>query len=501
MPIDFDKESDGGVEGMVDSNGLPKVKQAIKTALPLDKHAIFATGAFALFYIEHFNVFNNENLIEFILGDLNIPFMNINLVSSLATCLGFLTLIIFYSRKRFQINSLKGLAVCCCMIIVSPLLWSVLRSFSELGAFSLMGLALFSFGHLCFLPSMVKNFAIAGPVRSLGMYALALVASSFCRPFLAQAPSMLLVAVIMATPVLMWILLRAANKHAPIKLAYKFDKKSYIPKTLVVTLIVCGALSGLSAGLGARGMGSIGVSLFIQAICVAFMVIFLVAPSRMHYNRLIFFIAMPLMIYGVALLTVGGELGLTFGFLVYHFGYDFLYAALWSLYGYLLRYSTFNYYWLPILAAFSTFLGRAGCLLGINGLLLLPLGSRVLPIVSVSLSFVAILIAIAFYGRNNMKNGWGSFALQDNPFALDDFEKACSSLATAAGLTPQERNAFLLLAKGNGGQAIADKLVISKGTAKTHIKHVYAKIGVHSQQEVIDLVERNKKIEVDGSSR
>jgi len=33
-----------------------------------------------------------------------------------------------------------------------------------------------------------------------------------------------------------------------------------------------------------------------------------------------------------------------------------------------------------------------------------------------------------------------------------------------------------------------EKLFISKNTVKTHVKNIYAKTGVHSQQELIDFV-------------
>ena len=33
--------------------------------------------------------------------------------------------------------------------------------------------------------------------------------------------------------------------------------------------------------------------------------------------------------------------------------------------------------------------------------------------------------------------------------------------------------------------------VVSRNTVTSHIKHIYAKLGVHSQQELIDLVEHN----------
>jgi len=31
--------------------------------------------------------------------------------------------------------------------------------------------------------------------------------------------------------------------------------------------------------------------------------------------------------------------------------------------------------------------------------------------------------------------------------------------------------------------------VLSRNTVKTHVQNIYAKLGVHSQQELIDLVE------------
>ena len=40
------------------------------------------------------------------------------------------------------------------------------------------------------------------------------------------------------------------------------------------------------------------------------------------------------------------------------------------------------------------------------------------------------------------------------------------------------------------GRFVMEHYVISRNTVKSHVKHIYAKLGVHSQQELIDLVER-----------
>lgn len=65
---------------------------------------------------------------------------------------------------------------------------------------------------------------------------------------------------------------------------------------------------------------------------------------------------------------------------------------------------------------------------------------------------------------------------------------ALASLAEAAGLTNREREVLALLAQGRTSAVIAREMGIAEGTAHTHVMHVYQKLGVHSQQELLDLV-------------
>lgn len=66
----------------------------------------------------------------------------------------------------------------------------------------------------------------------------------------------------------------------------------------------------------------------------------------------------------------------------------------------------------------------------------------------------------------------------------------CDELARQASLTPRETEIFELLARGRNAQFIMDTLTITRNTAKAHIRHIYTKLGVHSQQELLSLVER-----------
>lgn len=72
----------------------------------------------------------------------------------------------------------------------------------------------------------------------------------------------------------------------------------------------------------------------------------------------------------------------------------------------------------------------------------------------------------------------------------DQINERCEELGKLHHLTPREIEIFALLARGRNGSFIMEHFVISRNTAKSHIKHIYTKLGVHSQQELIDLVEK-----------
>jgi len=60
-----------------------------------------------------------------------------------------------------------------------------------------------------------------------------------------------------------------------------------------------------------------------------------------------------------------------------------------------------------------------------------------------------------------------------------------------AGLTKREREVLALLARGADNDAIAQALVISPQTARTHIQNVLGKLGVHSRLEAAAFVIQN----------
>lgn len=67
-------------------------------------------------------------------------------------------------------------------------------------------------------------------------------------------------------------------------------------------------------------------------------------------------------------------------------------------------------------------------------------------------------------------------------------ELVCEELATAHGLTKRETELLRLLAQGRDASYVERALFLSRNTVKSYRKSLYAKLDVHSQQELIDRV-------------
>jgi LuxR family transcriptional regulator, maltose regulon positive regulatory protein len=55
---------------------------------------------------------------------------------------------------------------------------------------------------------------------------------------------------------------------------------------------------------------------------------------------------------------------------------------------------------------------------------------------------------------------------------------------------PQERRIARLAATGASDRDIAAHLVVSVRTVRTHLEHIYTKLGIHSRRELMAMGER-----------
>ena len=105
----------------------------------------------------------------------------------------------------------------------------------------------------------------------------------------------------------------------------------------------------------------------------------------------------------------------------------------------------------------------------------------------------SVMDAVRAAGAAPFENGPAPEAGNAAP-APNQLDENCAHLGDEFGLTAREREVFVLLAHGRNGRYIMDHLVISRNTAKSHIKHIYSKLGVHSHQELIDLATQGQSL-------
>ncbi|MDR1183871.1 MAG: LuxR C-terminal-related transcriptional regulator [Coriobacteriales bacterium] len=154
---------------------------------------------------------------------------------------------------------------------------------------------------------------------------------------------------------------------------------------------------------------------------------------------------------------------------------------------------------LPVIT-FGSFVNAFGTLVGtslghlINGISLLHTS---LEPIAATLMVFSIIVYILATAR--------SFSFEQTAEEIKDFtappvlpdssqlEQGYKQIAEEYRLTPRETDIIELLARGRNIQTIQSKLVLSRNTIKTHVRNIYAKLDVHSQQELIDLVEQKAR--------
>lgn len=127
--------------------------------------------------------------------------------------------------------------------------------------------------------------------------------------------------------------------------------------------------------------------------------------------------------------------------------------------------------------------------LGIGTLVYMALPS--LAIVGVGIVCI-VFVTFIIISEPTLASDW-SITLTDKAQELGEsarLELAVSSLARDRGLSEREHEVLLMLAQGNMPRAIGDTLHIAPGTVEAHVQRIYKKVGVHSREELNDLLKK-----------
>lgn len=146
-------------------------------------------------------------------------------------------------------------------------------------------------------------------------------------------------------------------------------------------------------------------------------------------------------------------------------------------------------------ASVATALGR---LAGVAFIQNFPTGSPeanltvalvVVGLVALSVLFVNDRIVSRTFGTEPNRHATAEESAHATMSYYEELVWRCQRIARNYGLTHREEEVLELLVQGFSNARIEENLVISRSTTKTHIRHLYEKLGVHSREEARALVE------------
>lgn len=124
---------------------------------------------------------------------------------------------------------------------------------------------------------------------------------------------------------------------------------------------------------------------------------------------------------------------------------------------------------------------------------LAPSASSADAVVAVLTCLALVVSFFLLFSERELEARWGikvlgGEALDDEARRSDRLVERCDELVRAYGLTPREEEVLRELARRRESAAIAQNLMIAPGTLKAHTRHIYEKMGIHSREELYDLL-------------
>lgn len=104
---------------------------------------------------------------------------------------------------------------------------------------------------------------------------------------------------------------------------------------------------------------------------------------------------------------------------------------------------------------------------------------------------LGIAVAVAFAFMFTERDCTDVLASLPEPDHAPRFREKCEHVAGHYGLSARELEVLVLMAKGRSASRVAEDLGVTLATINSHVNHIYRKLGVHSRQELIDVIEQN----------
>ncbi len=262
-----------------------------------------------------------------------------------------------------------------------------------------------------------------------------------------------------------------------------------LPRSYGVALFLFGAVMGLMATVSVyfTAAGDSDEWLEIYSLCMPLLALLSVATLRFGRNEnpaVALFTASMLMLFGLTLFLLFGGAHALVGTLAVLISTIYLTTFAWTQFADFAELSGSS---AMTMFAFGTLALSAGEMLGI---VLGRIGPP--PALTVSAAALPLLYACFMLARPNAEpESDVSEAFEEDAEDASD-EALVRRIADRFALSPRETDVFMLLSRGWTLAMISEELYLSQNTVKSHNAAVYKKLGVHTRQDLLKLVEQER---------
>lgn len=452
--------------------------------------------AFCLTACEIFFIYRNFRTSEPVFGSAGVPLMGSLVATSIALVV-CIVMVLAYALGGKRIARRRQFVLAAgCTAVASGLQLVFGHGLSQ-GWAALPCIALASAGCACFVPELVRRMAPLGVTNMVRCCIASCLILLIAAPFANVVPFAVFCVAMMVMPLaVLACFLLCTSVYPPVKSDPQLQRQK-LPVVLLLTIVLGSLMEGIVAALDETAMDWWGkLVVFSVGFMASGAVVFATLLHwRGSYNNAIFRQCIPVMAAGIAVFAIQGSYSLDLGTFVFLIGRQMFITVVMALMVYLIRNLESDYYLLSL----GVMLGAtSGSVVG--QLLFYYLGSSsaeelVSPAFLVILLLVVFTVAMYLSDASNTKTRWGMTSIVDEGEEGSgmSIEQCCRVLAQAHRLTPREREIMVELAKGKDRPSVAAKLFISEGTVKVHSRNLYQKLGIHSKQELISLVEQTIK--------
>ena len=423
------------------------------------------------------------------------PLWVVSLLSNVV-CMAFLIALLHRHKTLAEIDALPWAAAGLTCVGTAMLGGSVLGLLRPVASvLYVVGAVLTGLGSGAVVLLWGELLAAEGSRRTISTFISALVSASACYLVISLLPRSAAQFLCALLPLASMGLYRIARRNDAPQLRQQQRRRSprvasHFPKRLVLIALFFGcsfgAMKGLMSPITAQ-WANVRDLLNIAGIVAGVVALHLSTNVlRLDFNHLTYQVALPLMAAGFLFLPFH-EPASVIGTAVHQCGYQYFYIVLWSTWPVIAAEGDMPVglpaAWSMLAIQFGQFVGSMASAAGT------PLFSDDLSraVLSSWVVFAILLVALFVFGDKTAATGWGYAKPGDEGHEGVDLTAATTRLANQAGLSPREAEVFALLARGRTRSYIGNELTIGEETVKSHVKSIYRKMGLHSQQDAIDL--------------